>query len=380
MHHNPDQGTMKKISVCIFLNAIALFSCRPLVPSPSPMPENTTIPLPTFTTEPTQAVTPTSIPFLDANKFKFVTLNAITPIDSTIYPDETDYWVVGDQGFIVHYSGRGYPLHVDSPAGRRNLYDVDFVSPNDGWIVGEDELILHWNGDEWEISKPPTVDSGGHYSYDLYNVAFTKENDGWAAGCVGSEGGEQILIYHWDGTAWSQVSLPEELLFWVCIHDIAAISPTDVWLIGTSWREGKEYGVALHWDGNSWESFSEGDSFVIQSMSALTPDNIWGVTRYGIIWNWNGIEWSEKARLDFTGLENVPVIFAREPDDIFVAGNKIFHWDGNGWMDISSNSNLPFDMNIVDIVAGPISEGGNPFIYMLDSSGIMYAFAKENFR
>jgi hypothetical protein len=115
-------------------------------------------------------------------------------------------------------------------------------------------------------------------------------------------------------------------------------------------------------------------------MSALSPDNIWAITRYGLVLNWNGIEWSEKTQLDFTGLEYVPVIFARGPEDIFVAGNEIFHWDGINWAEVSSNSNLPADMNIVDIVAGPLSEGGNPFIYMLDSSGFMYSFAKENFK
>ena len=370
---------MKKVFTFIFFFTTVLIGCSSNSSSPSPISANTATPLLVPIPEPTQTVSPPPIPFLDAIKFRFVTLNAITPIESTIYADQTDYWVVGDQGFITHWMG-GYPLYGDSPAGSLNLYDVDFVSPDNGWIVGEDEVILHWNGDEWEISKSSRDDSGWPYSYSLYNVAFAEEDDGWAAGCVGSEGGEQILVYHWDGTAWSQVSLPEELLFWVCIHDIAAISPRDVWMVGTGWDEGNEHGVALHWDGNTWESFSEGDSFVIHSISVLSPDNIWAVTRYGIIWNWNGVEWSEKVQLDFTGLEGSPVIFARGPDDLLVAGNKIFHWNGSNWMDVSLNSNLPADMNVVDIVEGGISEGGNPFIYMLDSSGIMYSFAKESFR
>jgi hypothetical protein len=371
---------MKKISVFIFLIAIILLGCNPVTPSPSSLPENTVTPAPTFTPELTQTVMPTSIPFLNANKFDFVSLNAITPIDSTIYVGETDYWVVGDQGFITRYSGRGYPLHVDSPAGSQNLYDVDFVSPDNGWIVGEDEMILHWNDEEWEISKPSNIDSGGPYSYNLYNVAFTEENDGWAAGCVGSEGGGYFLVYHWDGITWSEVSLSEERDLWACVRDVVALSATDVWMTGTGSDMGKEYGVTMHWNGIRWERFADLNSYNIHSMSALSPDNIWAITRYGNVLNWNGIEWSEKTQLDFTGLEYVPVIFARGLEDIFVAGNKIFHWDGSTWMEISSNSNIPDDMNIVDIVEGGISEGGNPFIYMLDSSGIMYAFAKENFR
>ena len=357
-----------------------LFGCNPVAPSPSLQPVNTVIPIPTLTPESIQTITPTSIPYLNAISFKFLAVNAITPIDSTIYVGNTDYWIVGDQGFIVHRLGLGYPLYVDSPAGRRNLYDVDFVSPNVGWIVGEDELILHWNGEEWEISKPSTHDSGWPYSYNLYDVAFTEENDGWAAGCVDSEGGEYFLVYHWDGVTWSEVSLSEERDLWACARDIVTLSATDVWMTGTGSDMGKEYGVTMHWNGIRWERFADLNSYNIHSMRASSADNIWAITRYGIVLNWNGIEWSEKAQLDFTGLENAPVIFARKLDDIFVAGNKIYHWDGSTWMEISLNSNIPADMNIVDIVEGEVSEGGNPFIYMLDSSGIIYAFAKENFR
>jgi hypothetical protein len=43
---------------------------------------------------------------------------------------------------------------------RANLYDVDFVSPDDGWVVGEDSLILHWNGEDWKVSKPVIIDPG----------------------------------------------------------------------------------------------------------------------------------------------------------------------------------------------------------------------------
>jgi hypothetical protein len=79
---------------------------------------------------------------------------------------------------------------------RANLYDVDFVSPDDGWVVGEDSLILHWNGEDWKVSKPVIIDPGGRDSYDLYSVAFIDTNDGWAAGCTGTEGGKYFLVYH----------------------------------------------------------------------------------------------------------------------------------------------------------------------------------------
>ena len=370
---------MKRISLLILFWTVLLISCSPSAPNVPTISESKVTITPTLTSQPTQLIKPTPIPFLRATKFKFLSLNAITPINSTIYIGQTDYWIVGNGGFITYWS-YGYPMYVDSPAGLQDLYDVDFVSSDDGWIVGEDELILHWNGKDWEVSKPAVVDPGPHSSLDLYSVAFNEANDGWAAGCTGSEGGGYFLVYHWDGRTWSEVSLSEERDLWACVRDVAALSATDVWMTGTGSDMGEEYGVTMHWNGIRWERFADLNSYNIHSMSALSADNIWAITRYGIVLNWNGIEWSEKIQLDFTELEHAPVMFARGPDDIFVAGNKIWHWDGSTWMEISSNSNIPADMNIVDIVEGGISEGGNPFIYMLDSSGIMYAFEEESFR
>jgi photosystem II stability/assembly factor-like uncharacterized protein len=371
---------MKKVYVLAWV--ILLVGCSVPSPTSSIVPENTFTVTSTFasTPESTEAQTPTSSPFLVASKHELLGVNAFTPISSTTNAGQMDSWVVGNGGFITHWGNYAYPTYFDSPTGSRDLYDVDFVSPDNGWIVGEDELILHWNGNAWEISKTFNIESGWPYRYDLYNVTFIEANDGWAAGCIGSEGGEYFLVYHWDGISWTEVSLSDERNLWACVHDIVALSSDNVWMTGTGWDMGKEYGVTMHWNGIRWERFADLNSYNIYSMSALSPDNIWAVTRYGVVLNWNGIEWSEKTQLDFTGLEYVPVIFARGLEDVFVAGNKIFHWDGRFWMEISSNSNIPDDMNIVDIVEGGISEGGNLGIYMLDSSGILYWFSKESFR
>jgi photosystem II stability/assembly factor-like uncharacterized protein len=290
----------------------------------------------------------------------------------------TDVWVVGDHGFIAHQPSLGSTQRMDSPEPV-NLYDVTFVAPNDGWIVGEDELILHWNGKDWEVSKPAVIDRWP-YSYDLYSVAFNEANDGWAAGCIGSEGGEYFLVYHWDGTGWSEVSLSDERNLWACVHDIVAVSSTDVWMVGTGRKEGKEYGFTVHWDGINWKRFSDLVTYSIASISALSSDNIWAITRSGMVLNWNGVEWSEKAKLDYANSFSGPIIFAREPDDIFAAGNKVWHWNGTTWTDLSSHGNLPIDTEIKGIVEGSIDEGGHPFIYIVDSFGKMYSFTYEKFK
>lgn len=167
--------------------------------------------------------------------------------------------------------------------------------------------------------------------------------------------------------------MTEERNLWACVHDIVAISPTDVWMVGTGWNEGKEYGLTLHWDGMDWKIFTDLASYNIYSISALSEDNIWAITGNGTVLNWNGVESKEGATLDVADLYSAPVIFAQASDDVYVAGNKVWRWDGKIWADISLFSNIPSDSDITGIVAFP-SPAFPLQIWMLDSSGIIYTF------
>jgi photosystem II stability/assembly factor-like uncharacterized protein len=319
----------------------------------------------TFTASPISTVTPIPTPFLQIGKRRVITLNAMTDVSSP--EGTTGVWFVGNDGFIAHKSDYGY-ISYSVASEHRHLNDVEFISADDGWIVGEGGLIMHWNGNDWQATNP-AAGSRWPYSYDLYSVAFNKSDDGWAAGCTGSEGGEYFLVYHWDGTAWSEVSLSDERNLWSCVHDIAAFSPTDVWVVGTGWREGKEQGLTVHWDGERWDVVSELSSYNIYSLSTLSSVNIWAITGDGVVLNWNGSEWKEKIRLDQANL-----LFAQDPDDLFAVGKKIWYWNGEDWTDISLSSNFPADAEIKSLLAPYAAESGYFDLWMLDASGIIYTF------
>lgn len=356
---------MKKVWM-VLLCLILLNSCSSS-PTQSSIPINTASPFPTFTPKPIPIITSTPVPFLHVVKSTLITLNAMTGVSSS---DGTlGVWFVGNDGFIAHRSPLGYTLRIDSPE-QEHLNDIDFVSPDDGWIVGAGGLIMHWNGTQWKISKPSISSSGAHYFYNLSRVVFTQANDGWAAGDVNSEGGCQFLIDHWDGTTWTEISLPQDWYQLGCVHDMVALSSTDVWIVGTNWNQETERGVTIHWDGHEWKMFSELNSYNIYSISALSPDNIWAITQNGVVLNWNGVAWKESTRLD-----SANVIFAQDPDNIFAVGTKIWYWNGGNWADISLSSNFPSDADIKSILAPYKAESGYLDIWMLDSSGIVYTFA-----
>jgi photosystem II stability/assembly factor-like uncharacterized protein len=367
---------MQKNSVGILFCLILLNSCSP-TKLPVAIPVSTDTPLTTLTSLLTQTSAPTALPLLNVGRSSFLTLNSMAVVHSSEY--DTDVWVVGDHGFIARRSSMGTIQRMDAPE-LLSLYDVNFVASNDGWIVGEDTVILHWNGAEWEVSKPAIVNSGWPYSYNLYSVAFSDPRDGWAAGCTHSEGGGYFLVYHWDGTSWTEVTLSEERNLWACVHDIVALSPTDVWMVGTDWNEGKEYGITVHWDGVTWQIVSELATHTIYSIGALSSDNIWAVTGKGTVLNWNGIEWSETSQLEFANSASTPIILARANDDIFIARDTVWHWNGNIWTDISAHSDFPVNTDIKGIGVGSTDEGGHSFIHVVDSFGVLYSFTYEKLR
>ncbi len=363
---------MKKFPIGVLLSLLLLSSCSPpITPSSIPVAVNTNTPWLTFTPSPIPSMTPTAVQFLQVAKSPLFTFDAMTKV---ALPDgTTGIWVVGDHGFTAFKPSLGSTKRIDSSESA-NLYDVDFISQDNGWAVGADGLIIHWNGNNWEVSKPG-AGSGGPYFYDLYSVAFSEANNGWAAGGIKSEGGCQFLIYHWDGSTWAEISLPEAWKLLGCVHDMAVLSSTDVWITGTNNNlQGTEKGVIIHWDGSNWTMISVLSSYNIYSLSALSSDNIWAITADGIILNWDGVKWNEKTQLD-----SANIIYARTSDDVFAVGDKIWHWNGNIWLEISLNANLPADTSIKSVIEASVDEGGNPIMYLLDSSGVLYWFTYDKF-
>ena len=357
---------MKTFMAAAFVGCILLSSCSPVAASSPASPiVSTATSWITFTPSPIPTFTSTPTPFLQFWKQTVVKLNAMTDVSST--EGTLGVWMVGEDGFIAYQNSYGSTIYTQSPE-RMNLNDVDFISANDGWIVGEGGLILHWGGTKWEISMPYI--SAQFAFYDLTEIAFTEATDGWAAGEVSNEGGSQFLIYHWDGATWTEVSLPEDWNLLGRIDHLVALSSTDVWVFGTNRKSESGTGVTIHWDGNQWKLFPELRSYNISSVSALSTDNIWAITREGVVLNWNGIEWKEKIQLD-----QASTIFAQNPGDIFAVGTKIWYWNGETWTEIFTSSDYPADAEIRSILAPYKAESGYPDLWLVDASGVIYSFA-----
>ncbi len=137
-----------------------------------------------------------------------------------------DLWAVGyviNDSFwfittpkILHWDGIDWTESYSGEMGTASqLNDVAFLSEDDVWSVGRDELealVMHWDGSQWNKVE---VEGGRFSELDVQSA-----NDIWAVGAK---------IWHWDGTAWN---ISKEIVPFVFLSDVSAISDTDVWAVG----------------------------------------------------------------------------------------------------------------------------------------------------
>ncbi len=226
-----------------------------------------------------------------------------------------DIWAVGnsDDGFnrptlILHWDGTAW-TQVPSPNVSTDniLYGVAAVAANDVWAVGYSSspfqtLILHWNGTAW--TQVSSINPG---SINILNaVTVVAANDVWAVGgFVDGNGHLQTLMEHWNGTAWTQATNPSPQPGSITnsLTGVDAVTSNDIWAVGyySNNATGPNKAMALHWDGTAWSnvtipSVGSRDNF-LQGVSAITANDVWAVGYYGntyqtLIEHWNGSAWT----------------------------------------------------------------------------------------
>lgn len=165
---------------------------------------------------------------------------------------------------VLRWNGKAWSkVASPDPSGDNVLDAVTATSSTSAWAVGEycgnpcgvqHTLILRWNGKAWSKIKSPSPDSAGTGTY-LYGVTSPSPTDAWADGYYCTSSLCHTVTLHWNGTTWSKIASPNpnansggSLLF-----GVTATSSTDAWATGASCEQcGQEQVVILHWDGSAW--------------------------------------------------------------------------------------------------------------------------------
>lgn len=294
--------------------------------------------------------------------------NELYGVDAT---STTNAWAVG--GFATGQSGGGNGnngphstlamrwngtswTRVATPnpgISSRDLYDVEAFSTTDAWAVGYyyetlspaklETLITHWNGSAWSQIESPNP---ANYSNNLRSVSGSSPADVWAVGSYANfgepAGARHPLAVHWNGTAWSQVTVPSAGN--AILNGVTAISANDAWAVGS--KDGYHTPVAFHWNGSTWSevptpALGGTGNNPLYSVTALASDKVWAVGYRSdgsgpqpLAERWNGTAWHIETlpALDLGGLAQgvaavpgtgaSPLIWAVGYKDAFVNGSS----------------------------------------------------------
>jgi len=173
-----------------------------------------------------------------------------TTLEGVAGSGPNDVWAVGYYTNSGEHGVLGHPLaiHYDGTAWTETpmpesgsgtfLHSVAALSANDVWAVGSKNgysapVAYHWNGSAWsEIPTPPTGGSGNNI---LYGVAGVAPNQVWAVGYASSSGQTQPIVQRWNGTAFTNETVPQQPIGGLLYSAAATTTGPTVFAAGTRW-------------------------------------------------------------------------------------------------------------------------------------------------
>jgi hypothetical protein len=268
----------------------------------------------------------------------------------------SDCWAVGavvaggsgspTGSLTEHWNGTAWSIVPSpTPVGAQGafLQGVSCVSASNCWAVGYgtdqngqnlNSVTEHWDGSAWSIV--PGAPTGQTYD-QLDSVSCITASNCWAVGNAGpvqqnpnflpifpGAVGDQGLIEHWDGGAWSVVpSFTGQNPEGGYLSSVACVSSSDCWASGsTTDGTGMASGTLMeNWNGSAWSFVptpvppgSAGS--ILGGVSCLSAAQCWAVGSSGsfgggggsgfqpnsFIESWNGSAWSIQPSPNVTSL------------------------------------------------------------------------------
>jgi hypothetical protein len=187
----------------------------------------------------------------------------------------TNAWAVGyfipsggaRQTLIEHWDGTSWTQVASPSAG--SLSGVLGI----GWAVGvqpassgaDETLIEHWDGRTWSVVSGADLGPGSAGS--LAAVSATSPANIWAVGKFNvSNGAQQMLIEHYDGTNWTRSASPGP----GSLAGVSATGASDAWAVGAGTSS-----PIVHYDGTSWVPVPVHAG--LNAVSASSPASVWAV-------------------------------------------------------------------------------------------------------
>jgi hypothetical protein len=170
------------------------------------------------------------------------------------------------------------------------------------------------------------------------DVSCPAANDCWAVGSVNNDA--RAEIYHWDGSAWTQVPLEHPRTGFTSLNSVSCPSVALCWAVG-AWTFGTERkSYMLRWNGTQWSAKGPDIGGTPGAVFCASTADCW-VAGGVKVEHWNGSRWAPvPARPVFhDGFR--PALYCVRSDDCWMTATKlnehgvvIAHWNGHTWLDV----------------------------------------------
>jgi hypothetical protein len=294
-------------------------------------------------------------PYTAVDNVPYAPLEGITAISAS------NVWAVGqDSGTpqINHWNGSSWSQSA-LPNGPCSVFEADCVffgvsgdsagdvitvgqgtiPTSSGWVT--EALAYRWNGSAWSQLTVPSS-----FTYDeMEHIQTFSPTDAWAVGVgASSSGANTATAVNWNGSSWTPVATPVSTGNNLSINAISGDSPSDIWVVGETVTPGyhnRQFtSVILHYNGSSWTQMTAPDNSGLLDVDAVSPSDAWAIAADGSVLKWNGTAWSVATQL----AEGNTAIAALSPTDVWVAGVvSLTHYNGTSW----TSASIPSGINVL---------------------------------
>ena len=201
-----------------------------------------------------------------------VTMNDVKCLAGT----PSDCRAAGTGAKMIKWDGSAWSVET-MPTGTGNINWINYVAANNVWAVASGGQILHYDGTSWSYTTP------GGTTTTWQGIQMLSATNGYIVGGNGTGGAPAMM--HWNGTAWSAVTLPTGVN--VELQNVYCYDANHCWASGGYQTTST---VILYWNGTSWSNwmqYSGGwtgsqsspliNTYRIKAIWADTPTHAWGV-------------------------------------------------------------------------------------------------------
>ena len=223
-----------------------------------------------------------------------------------------------NHGGIFNYDGSAWTsidISVINPS-KYNYYGVWGTGYNDVWAVGQGGIISHrgetmWSNVPWSMAVSPLNAVWGVDHSNVYAV------------------GNGII--HYDGTTWSVVTtgLTDSPIF----KAIWGSSANDIFAVGSVGSYPTSSGVIAHWNGTAWSYMTVPAIAGLNAVWGSASNDVYAVinTAAPNFLHWDGSSWTNISSSVYGGTDGFDAIWGNSSSNIYAAGSGIAHFDGTNW-------------------------------------------------